>query len=58
MWTLPDFSKPPLQALPLDELLAKLDTHTNVRIVRDEHSATGWKLDIGSFPGWAEAPEW
>ena len=58
VWTLPDFSKPPLHALPLAELLAKLDTHTNVRIVRDEHSATGWKLDIGPFPGWAEAPEW
>jgi hypothetical protein len=19
---------------------------------------TGWKIEIGSFPGWAEVPEW
>jgi len=57
VWPVPDLSKPPLHALPLAELLAKLDTHTNVRIVRDETSATGWKFEIGPFPGWAKVPE-
>jgi WD40 repeat protein len=54
----PDLSKPPLGGLPLDELLAKLDTHTNVRMVRDEESRTGWTQEIGPFQGWAEMPEW
>jgi WD40 repeat protein len=54
----PDLSKPPLGGLPLDELLAKLDTHTNVRMVRDEQSVTGWTQEVGPFQGWAEMPEW
>jgi WD40 repeat protein len=58
LWPFPDMSKPPLHTLPHDELLAKLKTLTNLRIVRDETSATGWKLEIGPFPGWATVPEW
>jgi hypothetical protein len=58
VWPVPDLSKPPLDALPLRELLAKLDTHTNVRMIRDENSANGWAIDIGPFPGWAEMPEY
>ena len=58
VWPAPDLSKPPLQTLPHDELLAKLDTHTNVRVVRDEASPTGWKVEIGPFPGWETVPEW
>jgi len=54
----PDLSKPPLGGLPLAELLAKLDTHTNVRMVRDEQSGTGWTEEVGPFQGWAEVPEW
>jgi hypothetical protein len=33
------------------ELIAKLDSFTNLRAVRDEESATGWTLEIGPFPG-------
>jgi WD40 repeat protein len=58
VWPVPDLSKPPLDALPLRELLAKLDTHTNVRMIRDETSPNGWRIDIGPFPGWAEMPEY
>ena len=58
VWPVPDLSKPPLHALPHAELLAKLDTHTNVRMVEDQTSPTGWKLEIGPFQGWAEMPEW
>ena len=58
IWPMPDLSKPPLQALPHDELLAKLDTHTNLRVVRDEASPTGWKVELGPFPGWETVPEW
>jgi len=58
VWPVPDLSKPPLHALPHDELLAKLDTHTNLRVVRDEGSLTGWKVELGPFPGWETVPEW
>ena len=55
---MPDLSKPPLHTLPRDELIAKLNTLTNLRIVRDEGSATGWKLEVGPFPGWETVPTW
>jgi WD40 repeat protein len=58
LWPMPDVSKPPLHTLPHDELLAKLDTITNLRAVRDESSPTGWSLEIGPFPGWETVPEW
>jgi WD40 repeat protein len=58
LWPMPDLSKAPLHTLPHDELIAKLKTLTNLRVVRDEESATGWKVEVGPFPGWAEVPEW
>jgi len=58
LWPMPDFSKPPLHTLPHDELIAKLKALTNLRAVRDPESSTGWKVDVGPFPGWAEVPEW
>jgi hypothetical protein len=39
-----------------NELLAKLRSLTNLRAVPDPD--TGWKVEIGPFPGWAEVPEW
>jgi WD40 repeat protein len=58
LWPMPDVTKPPLHTLPHDELVAKLDTITNLRAVRDETSSTGWSLEVGPFPGWETAPEW
>jgi WD40 repeat protein len=58
LWPLPDMSKAPLHTLPHDELIAKLHSLTNVRIVEDSESATGWSIDYGPFPGWAEVPGW
>jgi WD40 repeat protein len=58
LWPMPDLSKPPLHTLPHDELLAKLRSLTNLRAVRDPASDTGWKTEIGPFPGWAVVPEW
>jgi len=55
---MPDVTKPPLHTLPPTELMAKLDALTNLRVVRDPTSATGWKLDIGPFPGWRDVPTW
>jgi WD40 repeat protein len=58
LWPMPDMSEPPLHTLPHDELIARLETLTNLRAVRDEDSPTGWKVEVGPFPGWAEVPEW
>ena len=51
LWPMPDLSRPPLHTLPHDELIAKLKTLTNLRVVRDEDSPTGWKLTHDPFPG-------
>jgi WD40 repeat protein len=58
LWLMPDLSKPPLHTLPREELIAKLKTLTNLRVVRDEESVTGWKLTHDPFPGWENVPEW
>ncbi len=58
IWPMPDVTKPPLHTLPHAELLAKLDTLTNLRVVRDSSLATGWRLEIGPFPGWQDVPTW
>jgi WD40 repeat protein len=58
LWPMPDLSKPPLHTLPHNELIAKLKTLTNLRVVRDETSSTGWKLEVGPFPGWETVPTW
>jgi WD40 repeat protein len=58
LWPMPDLSKPPLHRLPHDELLAKLRSLTNFRAVRDPSTATGWKIEVGPFPGWKNVPTW
>jgi WD40 repeat protein len=57
-WPMPNLDAPPLHTLPRDELIAKLKTLTNYRAVRDERSSTGWKIDVGPFPGWETVPSW
>jgi WD40 repeat protein len=58
LWPKPDLSEPPLHTIPRAELVAKLETLTNLRAVRDESSSTGWKIEIGPFPGWETVPTW
>jgi len=58
LWPMPDLSKPPLHTLPREELIAKLHSLTNLRVVRDEESSTGWKVEVGPFPGWETVPIW
>ena len=57
LWPIPELSQPALHTLPLDRLLAKLRTQTNVRVVADPESETGWKLDHDPFPGWETTPD-
>jgi DNA-binding winged helix-turn-helix (wHTH) protein/WD40 repeat protein len=58
LWPMPDLSKPPLHALPRAELIAKLRSLTNLRVVRDPESSTGWALTHDPFPGWETVPSW
>jgi WD40 repeat protein len=58
LWPMPDVTKPPLHTLPLDEILAKLHELTNVRVVKDDASPTGYRVEIGPFPGWKDVPTW
>ena len=58
LYPMPDLSKPPLHTLPHDELVTRLKAFTNVRAVRDSESDTGWKLELGPFPGWETVPTW
>ena len=58
LWPMPDVTKPPLHTLPHDELMAKLRALTNLQVVEDAASPTGYKLDIGPFPGWKDVPTW
>lgn len=48
----------PFHTLPLEELLARLGALTNMRVARDEDSATGYVLKPGPFPGWEKVPTW
>ena len=58
LWPMPDVTKPPLHTLPHAELMAKLEALTNLRVVRDPTSSTGWRLEVGPFPGWKDVPTW
>jgi hypothetical protein len=57
-WPMPDLDQPPLHTLPLEELVAKLHSLTNFRIVPDPEGPTGWALDTVPFPGWEVVPTW
>ena len=58
LWPMPDVTQPPLHTLPHEVLMAKLDALTNLRVVRDPSSPTGWGEELGPFPGWRDVPSW
>jgi hypothetical protein len=53
-----DGSEPHLHTLPREALLAKLDSLTNVRVVAEVSSPSGYKVDLAPFPGGKRVPEW
>jgi serine/threonine protein kinase len=57
LWPVPDVSKTPPHLRTHEEFLAMLRSWTNLRVVPDPESPTGWKLEVGPFPGWAKQPE-
>ena len=58
LWRMPDLDKPPPHTLPQKDLVSKLKSLTNLRAVRDAKSPSGWKIDVGPFPGWKDVPTW
>ena len=58
VWDVPDLSEPPLQTLPYEELMARLAAITNLQVVPDPESSTGYKLELGPFRGGETAPSW
>jgi WD40 repeat protein len=58
LWPMPGHEEPPFHTLPHDKLLERLMALTNLRAVPDETSSTGYRLEPGLFPGWANVPTW
>jgi WD40 repeat protein len=58
LWPMPDLSKPPLQALPRAELIARLKSLTNLRVVRNPEDPENYVVRADPFPGWLAVPEW
>ncbi len=46
----------PLQTLPKNEFLELLERQTNYRIVEDEESSSGYRVEIEPFLGWDRDP--
>jgi WD40 repeat protein len=58
LWPMPDLSRAPLHALPHEALMEKLRSLTNLEVVEDQASPTGYRTEIGPFPGWRDVPSW
>jgi WD40 repeat protein len=56
LWPMPEGR--PFQTLPYEEILDRLRSFTNLRVVRDSGAETGYSVQTGPFPGWAVEPEW
>ena len=56
LWPMPEGT--PLHMLPYQELLERLRGLTNLRVVPDENADSGYRVEIGPFPGWKKLPEW
>src|SRR5262249_33084042 len=56
MWAMP--TGKPLQTLPYDELLKKLSSLTNVRVIDDAKDPSGYQIQMDPFPGWKNVPTW
>ena len=56
LWPVPEGQ--PFQTLPYEEFLERLRALTNLRVVEAPESVTGYKLEPGMFPGWANLPTW
>lgn len=56
LWPMPEGQ--PFHTLPYQEILARLRSFTNLRVVRDATYGEGYRLEAGPFPGWKTIPRW
>ncbi len=56
LWPMPEGK--PFHTLPYEEILERLRSFTNLRVVRDAASGEGYRLEAGPFPGWKILPGW
>jgi WD40 repeat protein len=56
IWPMPEGT--PFHTLPYAEILERIRSMTNLRVVPDESSGTGYRVEIGPFPGWKNLPTW
>jgi hypothetical protein len=48
----------PFHTLPYEEILERIRSFTNLHVVPDESSDTGYRVMVGPFPGWKTLPSW
>ena len=48
----------PLHTLPHRDLLTRLRSPTNYRVVEDAAATSGYRLALEPFQGWSEPPTW
>jgi WD40 repeat protein len=58
VWPMPDLARPPLHTLDREELVPRLRSFTNLRVVADPEASDGWRQELDPFPGWREVPKW
>jgi WD40 repeat protein/DNA-binding winged helix-turn-helix (wHTH) protein len=56
LWPMPKGQ--PFHALAYEKLLDRIRAMTNLRLVADEATDTGYRIEVGPFPGWRKVPEW
>jgi WD40 repeat protein len=56
LWPMPE--SPPFHTLPHEEILERLRSVTNLRVIEDETTSTGYRTDVAPFPGWEKVPVW
>jgi WD40 repeat protein len=56
LWPMPEGT--PFQTLSYEEILKRVHAFTNLRIVPDESSDMGYRVEVGPFPGWKTIPTW
>jgi len=55
LWPMPEGQ--PFHTLPREQVRARLRSFTNLRVVADKGTDTGYRVQPGPFPGWAKRPE-
>lgn len=60
LWPMPDLDELPLHTLPREELLAKLESLTNIRAAADEAAPGGYRIEVDepAWRGWREPAAW